>query len=46
MVSASDIERSLRERYVAALFDPKGRYRYWHGFNLVAVAWTVIGVVI
>jgi nucleobase:cation symporter-1, NCS1 family len=31
---------------VAALFDPKGRYRYWHGFNLVAVAWTVIGVMI
>ena len=28
---------------VAALYDPKGRYRYWFGFNLVAVGWTGIG---
>src|SRR5262249_34787906 len=31
---------------VAALYDPKGRYRYWAGFNPVAVAWTAIGFVI
>ena len=31
---------------VGALFDPKGAYRYWNGFNLVAVAWTAIGFVI
>lgn len=29
---------------VAALFEPHGRYWYWGGFNLVAVAWTAIGV--
>jgi nucleobase:cation symporter-1, NCS1 family len=28
---------------VAALFRPDGRYRYWGGFNLVAVAWTALG---
>jgi nucleobase:cation symporter-1, NCS1 family len=28
---------------VAALFAPDGRYRYWGGFNLVAVVWTVLG---
>ncbi|HVC53217.1 MAG TPA: cytosine permease [Stellaceae bacterium] len=27
----------------AALFNLDGRYRYWGGFNLVAVAWTVLG---
>ena len=31
---------------VGALFDPKGAYRYWNGFNLVAVAWTAIGFAI
>jgi cytosine/uracil/thiamine/allantoin permease len=31
---------------VAALYDPKGRYRYWGGFNPIAVAWTAIGFVI
>jgi nucleobase:cation symporter-1, NCS1 family len=31
---------------VAALYDPKGGYRYWHGFNLAAVAWTAIGFAI
>ena len=31
---------------VAALYDPKGRYRYWVGFNPIAVAWTVIGFLI
>src|SRR5215468_8723810 len=31
---------------VAALYDPKGRYRYWVGFNPIAVAWTAIGFVI
>jgi NCS1 family nucleobase:cation symporter-1 len=31
---------------VAALYDPKGRYRYWFGFNLVAVGWTGIGFLI
>jgi len=25
---------------VAALYEPKGRYRYWVGFNPIAVAWT------
>ncbi|HTZ36573.1 MAG TPA: cytosine permease [Stellaceae bacterium] len=28
---------------VPALFTLEGRYRYWGGFNLVAVAWTVLG---
>ena len=28
---------------VPALFTLNGRYRYWSGFNLVAVAWTVLG---
>ena len=28
---------------VAALFAPNGRYRYWGGFNLVAVVWTALG---
>jgi cytosine/uracil/thiamine/allantoin permease len=28
---------------VPALFAPNGRYRYWAGFNLVAVAWTALG---
>jgi NCS1 nucleoside transporter family len=28
---------------VPALFTMEGRYRYWGGFNLVAVAWTVLG---
>jgi NCS1 family nucleobase:cation symporter-1 len=27
----------------SALFTPQGRYRYWSGFNLVAIAWTVLG---
>jgi NCS1 nucleoside transporter family len=31
---------------VAALYDPKGRYRYWLGFNPVAFAWTAIGFLI
>lgn len=31
---------------VTALYDPKGGYSYWHGFNLAAVAWTVIGFAI
>jgi len=28
---------------VPALFTMEGRYRYWGGFNLVAVAWTALG---
>jgi NCS1 nucleoside transporter family len=28
---------------VPALFAANGRYRYWGGFNLVAVAWTALG---
>jgi NCS1 family nucleobase:cation symporter-1 len=28
---------------VPALFTLNGRYRYWAGFNLVAVVWTVLG---
>lgn len=28
---------------VPSLFTMNGRYRYWGGFNLVAVAWTIIG---
>ena len=31
---------------LGALFDPKGPYQYWRGFNLVAVAWTAIGFAI
>jgi cytosine/uracil/thiamine/allantoin permease len=31
---------------VAALYDPKGRYRYWVGFNPIAVVWTAIGFLI
>jgi NCS1 family nucleobase:cation symporter-1 len=31
---------------VPALYDPKGRYRYWAGFNPIAVAWTAIGFLI
>ena len=28
---------------VPSLFRLNGRYRYWGGFNLVAVAWTALG---
>ena len=28
---------------VAALFDPKGIYRYWHGVNVIAVLWCLLG---
>jgi len=28
---------------VPALFSMNGRYRYWGGFNLVAMAWTALG---
>jgi len=28
---------------VPALFSLDGRYRYWGGFNLVAIAWTAVG---
>ena len=31
---------------VAALYDPKGCYRYWLGLNPIAVAWTAIGFLI
>jgi cytosine/uracil/thiamine/allantoin permease len=31
---------------VPALYDPKGRYRYWAGFDPIAVAWTAIGFLI
>lgn len=31
---------------VVALFEAHGPYRYWHGFNLIAVLWTVIGFLI
>src|SRR6516225_4680930 len=31
---------------VTALYDPKGRYHYWVGFNPIAVAWTAIGFLI
>jgi len=31
---------------IVALFEPNGPYRYWHGFNLIAVLWTVIGFLI
>jgi purine-cytosine permease-like protein len=30
---------------VPALYDRKGPYRYWAGFNRVALAWTAIGLV-
>ena len=28
---------------VAALFDPKGMYTYWHGVNVTAVVWCFLG---
>jgi cytosine/uracil/thiamine/allantoin permease len=28
---------------VAALFDPKGIYHYWHGVNVTAVLWCFLG---
>jgi NCS1 nucleoside transporter family len=28
---------------VASLFDPNGRYHYWHGVNLTAIAWCFLG---
>jgi NCS1 nucleoside transporter family len=28
---------------VPALFDPNGRYQYWHGINRVAIVWCVLG---
>ena len=28
---------------VAALFDPKGAYHYWHGVNVTAVVWCFLG---
>jgi NCS1 family nucleobase:cation symporter-1 len=28
---------------VPALFDPHGRYHYWHGVNVTAVAWCFLG---
>jgi nucleobase:cation symporter-1, NCS1 family len=28
---------------VAALFDPKGAYHYWHGINVTAVVWCFVG---
>jgi nucleobase:cation symporter-1, NCS1 family len=28
---------------VAALFDPKGIYHYWHGVNVIAVLWCFLG---
>jgi cytosine/uracil/thiamine/allantoin permease len=31
---------------VIALYNRKGRYRYWAGFNPIAVAWTAIGFLI
>ncbi len=31
---------------VVALFESDGPYRYWRGFNLIAVLWTVIGFLI
>jgi nucleobase:cation symporter-1, NCS1 family len=31
---------------VPALYEPKGRYRYWGGFNPIAVTWTAIGFLI
>jgi purine-cytosine permease-like protein len=32
-----------RRIQVPALFDPEGPYWYWHGFNMLAVAWTFVG---
>jgi NCS1 nucleoside transporter family len=31
---------------VAALYNPKGRYRYWAGVNPIAAAWTLSGFLI
>ncbi|MGV9861015.1 purine-cytosine permease family protein [Rhodococcus koreensis] len=31
---------------VAGLYDPSGPYRYYRGFNLIAVGWILIGVII
>jgi cytosine/uracil/thiamine/allantoin permease len=28
---------------VPALFDPNGRYQYWHGINRVAIVWCALG---
>jgi len=28
---------------VPALFDPHGRYHYWHGVNVTAVVWCFLG---
>jgi nucleobase:cation symporter-1, NCS1 family len=28
---------------VAALYDPKGIYHYWHGVNITAIAWCFLG---
>jgi NCS1 nucleoside transporter family len=28
---------------VAALYDPKGIYHYWHGVNVTAIAWCFLG---
>jgi cytosine/uracil/thiamine/allantoin permease len=28
---------------VAALFDPKGIYHYWHGVNVTAIVWCFLG---
>jgi nucleobase:cation symporter-1, NCS1 family len=28
---------------IAALFDPKGIYHYWHGVNVTAVLWCFLG---
>ena len=35
-----------RRAFITALYDLKGRYRYWAGFNPIAVAWTAIGFLI
>src|SRR5262249_54480935 len=44
-VAASLVVRRMRID-VPALYDPTGRYRYWVGFNPIAVAWTAIGFLI
>ncbi len=31
---------------VPALFEPHGRYWYWSGYNLVAIGWTALGVLL
>jgi NCS1 family nucleobase:cation symporter-1 len=31
---------------VPALFDPNGRYRYWHGINRTAMLWCLLGAII